>query len=269
MSQFGFDIIRSNEGACLATRYFEMAELKLLVDAVQSSKFITEKKSEELIEKLNQFSSQYESKQLNRQVFVRNRVKTMNESIYYNVDAIYQAMELNRKIGFLYYNWNEKKEMEPRRNGRQYVVSPWFLQYEDEKYYLIAYDDKATKLKHYRVDKIKQVELLSETRTGREQYEVVSQSSYQQQFIHMFQGENATITLHCENELANVIVDRFGKGVWMHPIDEEHFSTSFDISVSSSFFGWLASLGTKAEIKEPLWVREQYYKHLDAILRRK
>ncbi len=146
----------------VVNRPFELAELKLLVDAIQSSKFITERKTNTLIKKLEKMISKYETMKLQRQVFVSGRIKTMNESIYYTVDAIHNAIAENRKIYFQYYQWNVKKEMELRHNGAVYHISPWGLSWDDENYYLIGYDSDAETIKHYRVDKMIHIEMSDE-----------------------------------------------------------------------------------------------------------
>lgn len=267
LAEFGYDIIRTKKGAYLASRQFELPELKLLVDAVQASKFITEKKSKELIAKLSTLLSRFEAKQLKRQVFVKNRVKSMNESIYYNVDAIYNAINQNRRIAFSYYAWNVKKEMVPKKNGEGYIISPCFLQWEDEKYYLVGFDEKAGKMKHFRVDKMSMITIQEETRTGQEMFSQMDMASYGQETFSMFQGEKQIITLKLKNELAGTVIDRFGQEVWMHPVDEEHFMVVVEIMVSNQFFGWLTGLGGKAEILEPVWVREKYKMLLYDILK--
>ena len=159
---YGMDIVKNSGrsgGYTLVSRQFELAELKLLVDAVQSSKFITTKKSRDLIGKLETLCSKYEAGQLHRQVVVTNRNKTVNENIYYNVDIIYNAIAENVKIQFQYFEWDVNKEMHLRRNGKVYEVSPWLLTWDDENYYLVGYDSEADTLKHYRVDKMTDIAL--------------------------------------------------------------------------------------------------------------
>ena len=154
----------------VVSRLFELPELKLLVDAIQSSKFITERKSNVLIKKLEKLVSQYDALKLQRQVYVSGRIKTMNESIYYNVDAIHNAISENRKIRFQYFQWNVKKEMELRHNGAFYHISPWGLSWHNENYYLVGYDTESAKIKHYRVDKMLRIQMTEEEREGKELY---------------------------------------------------------------------------------------------------
>lgn len=258
LEAFGFDIIRTRQGAYIGSRLFELPELKLLADAVQSSKFITEKKSAELIDKLSMLLSREEQKQLKRQMSVTNRTKTINESIYYNVDAIQEGMSRNRQISFVYWNWNEKKEMVPRHEGMRYQVSPWILRWENEKYYMVAYDEVSQGMKHFRVDKMLQVEVLPKEREGRKLYETMDVATYGTEYFGMFQGKRETVTLKVENTLSGVMIDRFGKDVWMHPIDDAYSTAMVDVAVSNRFYGWIIGLGGKVRIEGPRWVKEEF-----------
>lgn len=263
---FGVDIVKVPRGVYLASRQLELPELKLLVDAVQSSKFITEKKSGELIDKLTMLLSAYDRDQLKRQVFIKNRVKTMNESIYYNVDAIYEGIRDNRKIAFVYWKWDHHKEMITKHDGRQYIVSPWLLVWEDEKYYLVGYDERDEKIKYFRVDKMQQIMVREEKREGTELFEQMDLQALKNQTFGMFQGRRETVTLQMENDLAGVAIDRFGKDVWMHPMDEEHFRIVVDVMISNQFYGWITGLGGGAKIIGPDWVVAEYRKLLAGLL---
>ena len=232
-------------------RAFELPELKLLVDAIQSSKFITEKKSNALIKKLETLVSKYDAQKLQRQVFVSGRIKTMNESIYYTVDAIHNAISENKKIKFQYYQWNEKKEMELRHNGAWYHISPWGLSWNNENYYLIGYDSEEEKIKHFRVDKMLHIKRLKESREGKEHFKKLDMADYAKKSFGMFGGKERTVKLLVKNNLAGVIIDRFGKDVMMIPADAEHFTVSVDIHVSRQFLGWVFSLGENIKISGP------------------
>ena len=224
-------------------RAFELPELKLLVDAIQSSKFITEKKSNALIKKLETLVSKYDAQKLQRQVFVSGRIKTMNESIYYTVDAIHNAISADKKIKFQYYQWNEKKEMELRHSGAWYHISPWGLSWNNENYYLVGYDSEEEKIKHFRVDKMLHIKLSNESRDGKEHFKKLDMADYAKKSFGMFGGKERTVKLLVKNNLAGVIIDRFGKDVMMIPADNEHFTVSVDIHVSKQFLGWVFSLG--------------------------
>ena len=247
LSVLGIDV----EGEPVGNRYhyhvvnraFELPELKLLVDAIQSSKFITEKKSNALIKKLETLVSKYDAQKLQRQGYVSGRIKTMNESIYYTVDAIHKAISENKKIKFQYYQWNVKKEMELRHNGVWYHISPWGLSWDDENYYLVGYDSDAEQIKHYRVDKMLHIKLSNESRDGKEHFKKLDMADYAKKSFGMFGGKERTVKLLVKNNLAGVIIDRFGKDVMMIPADNEHFTVSVDIHVSKQFLGWVFSLG--------------------------
>ena len=235
----------------VTNRPFELPELKLLVDAIQSSKFITEKKSNELIKKLENLVSKYEARELQRQVYVSGRIKTMNESIYYNVDAIHTAIAENKKIKFQYFQWNVKKEMELRHNGKYYHISPWGLSWDDENYYLVGYDSQADMIKHYRVDKMLKIKVESARREGRNKFEKIDMAAYAKKMFGMFDGEEQNVEILCENGLAGVMIDRFGKDVPMLKVDEEHFRVVTKVAASNHFIHWVMALGSGAKIVGP------------------
>ena len=255
LKDFGFDIISEKVGRnCyyhLGSRDFELPELKLLVDSVQSAKFITDKKSKVLIRKLESLVSKHEAKQLQRQVFISGRVKTMNESIYYNVDKIHEAIGSGHQIRFKYFQWNTKKEMELRHDGKWYQISPWALMWDDEYYYLVAYDMEDEKIKHFRVDKMLQIEHTSEPRLGKEFFKQFNMAKYSKSLFSMFGGSETTVTLVAANHMVGILIDRFGKDIDIIPIDEGHFRTRVNVTVSSHFLGWIMSLGKDIKIVAP------------------
>ncbi len=246
----------------VVSRTFELPELKLLVDAIQSSKFITERKTNELIKKLEKLVSKYDAMKLQRQVYVSGRIKTMNESIYYTVDAIHNAISENKKIKFQYFQWNVKKEMELRHGGAYYYVSPWGLSWDDENYYLVGYDSEAEMIKHYRVDKMLHLSMTDETREGKEFFKKLDMADYAKKSFGMFGGKEQQVKLQVENSLAGVIIDRFGKDVMMRPLDEKYFIANVDVRVSNQFLGWVASLGDGVKIIGPDEVVEQMKKEI-------
>lgn len=230
---------------------FEIAELKLLVDAIQSSRFITEKKSNELIKKLTSMASVYEASQMKRQVVVHDRVKTMNESIYYYVDDVHRAIAENRQICFEYMKWNKDKELE-RRREEPYVVSPWALTWDDENYYLIAYDEAADSIKHFRVDKLKSIRILDKTRAGKERFSEFNLAKYSKMSFGMFGGKPTRVRIAFCDELAGVFIDRFGKNITIRPSKKTGWSeTSVDVAVSDHFLGWVFALGSQVKIMGP------------------
>ena len=247
----------------VVSRPFELPELKLLVDAIQSSKFITEKKTNALIRKLEKRVSRYEAMKLQRQVFVSGRIKTMNESIYYTVDAIHNAISENKKIRFQYYQWNVKKEMELRRDGAWYHISPWGLSWDDENYYLVGYDSDAG----YRVDKMLHIRMSDEPREGKEHFRKLDMADYAKKSFGMFGGKERKVKLLVDNSLAGVIIDRFGKEVMMIPADPEHFTVNVTVMVSSVFLGWVFSLGERVKILGPEEVVEKMREEGERLVR--
>lgn len=248
-------------------RPFELPELKLLVDAIQSSRFITEKKTNALIRKLEKLVSKYDAQKLQRQVYVSGRIKTMNESIYYTVDAIHNAISENRKIRFQYFQWNVKKEMELRHGGAWYHISPWGLAWDNENYYLVGYDSDAGRIKHYRVDKMLHIRISEEEREGREHFQKLDMADYTQKSFGMFGGEEQTVKLLVDNNLVGVILDRFGKDVMLIPADEGHFTVNVDVHVSGLFLGWIFSLGEQVKILSPEGVAEQMKLEAERLMR--
>lgn len=248
-------------------RQFELAELKLLVDSVQSAKFITTQKSRELIEKITGLASKYEATQLNRQVYMAERIKTKNEGIYYNVDAIYNAIAENVKITFQYFQWNIKKQMELRHDGALYQVSPWALSWDDDNYYLIAYDEKEEKIKHFRVDKMLHIEMTEEKREGRWVFKEFDIAVYARKMFGMFDGEEEMVKILCYNSLAGVMIDRFGKDISLIPVDEEHFSVTVRVAVSRQFLSWVMALGEGAKIIGPDVVVEQVKTEVERLVK--
>ena len=261
LRQYGMDIIGTQEDRTyyyhVGNRQFELAELKLLVDSVQSAKFITAKKSEDLIKKIEGFASKYEASQLHRQVFVAGRVKTMNESIYYNVDRIHTAIAENSQITFQYFRWNVDKKMELRHDGALYEVSPWSLTWDDENYYLVAYDSTKGMIKHYRVDKMLHIKSTGEKREGRLVFHSFDTGAYAKKMFGMFAGQEETVRIECKNELAGVMIDRFGKDVPIIRKDDEHFTVNVKVAVSKQFLAWVIALGDGVKIMEPASVVEQ------------
>lgn len=252
---FGMDIIGEQRNKTyyyrVGKRDFELAELKLLVDSVQSSKFITAKKSNELIKKLENLSSKYEASQLQRQVYVDGRIKTMNESIYYNVDKIHAAIGANVKIKFQYFQWNVDKKMQLRKNGEFYCVSPWALSWDNENYYLIGFDCEACIIKHYRVDKMLKIDLTEEKRAGKELFETFDVAVYSGKMFGMYDGEVQVVKLECENRLAGVIIDWFGKDVQLKRVDLDHFIVNVEVAVSQQFLAWVVGLGRGVKVIGP------------------
>ena len=268
LCDFGYDIVqvhsRLGGGYYMAGREFELAELKLLVDAVQSSRFLTMKKSRSLIRKLEQMAGKHDAGKLQRQVYVAGRIKTENESIYYNIDTIHRAIQENRQIAFQYLDWNLKKELVPRVNSER-TVSPWALIWQDEYYYLAAFDSRDGVMKHYRVDKMGRAEVLKTARAGMEQFARVDLAAYTNQIFGMYGGDEETVTIQFPDRLIGVVLDRFGREADIRQLPEGFFRIRAKVTVSGQFFGWLTGIGKDAVIVSPVSVREQYRRWLEGI----
>jgi len=239
----------------IASRDFEMPELKLLVDSVQASKFITRKKSMELISKIERLTSRENAKQLHRQVFVTNRVKAFNEQIYYNVDKIHEAIAANREITFRYFNLDVNKKKVYRKNGELYTESPVSLTWDDENYYLIAYKQKYGRYVHYRVDKMESIEISDTERVLPEQE--FDLSAYSKTVFSMFNGEQTEVSVRFTNDLVGVVFDRFGMDIPIIKDRAGHFVCRLKVAVSPQFLSWIISFGKRAEIVAPQEVRKQ------------
>ena len=250
----------------VVNRPFELPELKLLVDAIQSSKFITTTKSRELIHKLESFVSNHDARKLQRQVVVIDRNKTINETIYYSVDMIYAAISSNVQIRFQYFDWDVHKQMKLRKDGAFYEVSPWLLTWDDENYYLVAYDFQAGILKHYRVDKMLRLSLTDDVREGKECFDKLDVAAYSKKTFGMFAGEEKTIQLLCDQTMTGVIIDRFGSDVAIRPKDDTHILVRVNVAVSPQFYGWLSGLSGKVCILSPSEIALDYQKYLQNIL---
>lgn len=254
LREFGIDIEvkrEKNTQYYIAARDFELPELKLLVDAVQSSKFITARKSASLIQKLESLVSKYEANQLQRQVHVSNRIKTMNESIYYAVDSIHEAISDNKQISFKYFDWTPEKKKHLRHGGKLYIVSPWALMWDDENYYLVAYDAAERDVRHYRVDKMTGIAVRDVSRDGAENFKNFDMGIYSKKTFGMYRGNEETVTIRCENSLAGVMIDRFGADLTMYVVGDEHFEIAVKVYVSPVFLSWFMNFGAQVKIMSP------------------
>ena len=258
LTDFGLDILRAPGrpgGWYLASREFELAELKLLVDAVQSSKFLSERKSLDLIRKLETLASVHEAGTLRRQVVVTGRVKSMNESIYYNVDLLHQAIAENSQVRFRYFDWGVDKQR--RFRGGQRTASPYALIWDSENYYLLAHTE-AHGLTHFRVDKMAGIALTGEARIQTAETERLDLAVYGKQVFAMYHGEPVTVRLRFETALSGVVIDRFGKDQSLIPDGDEHFTVSVQVQPSPVFYGWLLSFGSRVQILSPQPVIAEY-----------
>ncbi len=270
MKDADFDIIcreGKDSGYYVASREFELAELKLLVDAVQSSNFVTQKKSADLIKKLESLCSRHEAKQLESQVTIFNRSKTPNERIYYNIDKIHSAIFHNRQITYQYVQWTMDKKQVARHDGEYYIVSPLRLIWDDENYYLIGFDEKSRVVKHYRVDKMSNTVIQEDARSEEALEEKIDAAAFSKKTFGMFSGNDIKVEFQGRKNVAGVMLDRFGTDVWMHPIDEYTFSARVMVTVSPQFFGWVTAIGKDLQITGPENVKQAYREYIQDIMK--
>ena len=282
LQEYGLDIIgpqgREREYV-LASRLFDPDEVKLLVDAVHASKFLSEAKTRTLVGKLKTLCSKHGAQSLQRQVIVSNRVKSMNAKMQYNIDPIHMAIAQNAQISFLYFDYvigrNYVKERHYMNKKERYIASPWAMVYTDENYYLLAYHDG--KLKHFRVDRMEDVRIVTAEqgevkvivpREGREEFEKKDMSAYTNYTFSMYGGEIVPVTMVFQNRMLNTVIDRFGKEVLAIPEDKTHFRITVPVAVSQQFFGWVFGLGKAVRIVGPDAVVEKMKKALSDITER-
>lgn len=253
--KLGIEIIKEKVGKetyyHVGSKDFEVAEVKLLIDAIQSSKFITEKKSNELIKKVKGLLSHHQAAKLQRQVFVHGRIKTMNESIYYNVDTLHTAIAENSRIQFQYCGWYPNKKLVPLNGGAFFTVSPWALTWDDEYYYLVAFDHYEEKIKHYRVDKMANISLLNEARGGQGHFKSFDVAAYSNVNFGMYHGDVKKVHISFPDYMVGVFIDRFGTDIPIRPAGEKRSKVIVDVAISKQFFGWIASLGRWVKIESP------------------
>ena len=257
LQDYGVDIVSvpgKNGGYYIASRNFELPELKLLIDAVQSSRFLTERKSRELIEKLCKECSVHEAKLVRRDVLVSGRVKSMNETIYYNVDAIQEAIGQNRQISFRYFDWNLDGTRKYRE--KDYVASPYGLCQDNENCYLMAFSDRHG-ITSYRVDRMADIQLLSEIRSPCPELTGKNLVEHANRLFQMFSGDAVDVKMRFHRSLVNVVIDRFGRDVMLIPDGEDHFVFTARIAVSPLFLSWIIGFGNKAKILHPASVEEK------------
>ncbi len=264
LQEDGLDIINDQHGYYVGSRQFQLSELKLLVDAVQSSKFITQRKSDELIAQLAALSSEHEEAELRRQVHVAGRIKSMNETIYYNIDSLSSAIAQRKQVSFRYFNWQVSFEGSSRfvksfrREGARYRTSPWALFWASENYYLVAYDEDSGTPRHYRVDKMEDIRTEREPRLGTDVLGDFDPAEYSREVFGMFGGEARSLIIRFKEQLAGVVADRFGLDVFVSSDSPGWFRARVEAVASPQFFGWLAALEGGAEIAAPDDIRDEY-----------
>ena len=266
---FGLDI-QSRKGKVpgwfVGEREFELPEVKLLMDAVQSSRFITQKKSDALIRKLEGLASSHQAGQLQRQVYVSGRIKVMNESIYYNVDKLHSAIAAQKAITFKYFDYDIQRRKVFRQEGKRYVVSPYGLIWNSENYYLVAFHHAYREMRHYRVDKMTEIVVTSLDRDGKDQHPDFQLAEYGQKHFGMYGGQEVRVTLRGRKDKAQLVWDRFGQDIILVPDGEEHFTVTLPVVISPQFFGWLLGLDGSVTLAGPREAVAAYRRRLNAAL---
>lgn len=270
----GVDIVRADQknlGFYLGQREFELPEIKLLMDAVQAARFITGKKSRELVGKLASLMSRAQADALLGSVFLEDRAKCMNEQIYYNIDHICEAIRLGRQIAFKYCEYDLMKHRVERRGGEEYTASPYALEWNSDAYYLISRVGTLEKFTHFRVDRMKDIRVLEERSLpytdfyddGR-----LNLADYGIRAFSMFEGPVESVQIRFKNHLITAVIDRMGSGVRVTPDDTGWFTVHMDLVVSPGLTAWLAHFGGDAVIVSPQSAREQVRKTLKDMLSR-
>lgn len=252
----------------LLSRDFDLAEIKLMIDSISSSKFLTVEQTRTLIKKLEKLCSDYEAKQLHRQVIVAGRVKSLNTGVHNNVDYVNAAIEDNKQISFKYFDYNLRKQRAYRKKGERYVISPFALVYSDENYYFLGFDAEKQEIRPFRVDRMENVAVEALDRVGQETFDKIKIEDYQKYSFSMFCGEREAVTMVFQNRMMNAVIDRFGSDIHARKVDNNHFEITVSVAVSQQFFGWVFGLGKMVRITAPESVKEQMKKALMDIVER-
>ena len=251
------------QGYRIIDREFQLHELQLLIDSVQSSKFVTQKMAKELTDKLKKQASRFDRVTLDRRTYVANRVRSMNDSVFYHVDDLHAAIANDWQISFKYFTYDLQKKKKYYKRGAFYKASPYALLWNDDNYYLLAYE--GGKMKQFRVDKMDNIRVDYEKREGKEAFKALKLTDRSLKVFSMFGGTEENVTMHFSNHLTGVVIDRFGRDVMLLPVDEHHFSVSVKVEVSPQFFGWVCGLGKGVRIVSPAAVVEQMGEYVKEI----
>jgi len=265
LEEYGLDIHRHKmQGYKVVKRTFTLSELQLLIDCIQSSKFITQAKANTITKKLKEQTSYHNRATLERQNYVINRIRNMDDSIFRDVDKIHAAISAKRKIGFRYFTYDlEKEKFYRKKDG--YIVSPYALMWNDDNYYLLAYDSEQEKMRHFRVDKMERIRKVDELLDGQDVFQRMNISERKIQQFSMYGGIEERVVLRFTNDLVGVALDRFGKDIPIEPSGEKHFITRVSVEVSPQFYGWLCGLGDRVKIVAPESVAQKMNEHVAKI----
>lgn len=277
LNNAGYEILSSRTGKShdyrlVGGRNYQLAEVKLMVDAIQSTRFITHKKTAELIKKLEKEVSVNQAKELQRSVYIEKRSKSDNETIYYCIDKIHRAIQNRKQISFNYYEWIVTNTVpytaisQPKKDGKLYILSPWCMVWDDEKYYLIAYDSEAEKIKHYRVDKIKNVEILDDDCCGEDAFKDFELSTYVKRTFGMFGAKTAQeVKFIIPDYLISPVIDKFGTDYILKRIDDNKCEITVQVHISPQFYGWLFGLGEDVVLTSPEHIVKDFRKMVKRI----
>lgn len=269
LRSFGFDIIKYDRRPTqygLASRVFQEQELMLLADAVQSSRFLTKKKSDALVDSISKLGSRYMADGLKKRIHIEGRVKSQKESEFYDIDTIQRAFDAKKKIEFKYLKYDENKKLVPQKDNRTYVETPVQLMYMDDQYYLISWNDAHEDFTTYRVDRMQSIELSSTDATRNEKIANFDVAQYQQRVFGMFKGRVTRATLRVSAEVMNSVIDRFGKDVTSTSTGDGYAKVTVDVMDAPTFYGWLATFGSNISIESPSSLRQSYLDHLQSII---
>ena len=269
LDALGFEVIKLDTrptSYTLGERIFEFAELKMLVDAIQSSRFITAEQSRKLIAKLEVFAGARRKAELSRAVVVEDRVKTVNRASLYSIDCIHAAINGSSRLSFTYFDYGADKKQVLRHGGAPYDVAPKALLWSDDNYYLVAYDEAEGVIKNFRVDKMLKTSLVDKRPSEAAVSAVVDPASYSRRIFGMYGGEDTLVTLEFDERLVGAIIDRFGKDISIIPVGDR-FRTSVRVMVSPTFFSWVFSFGGGVSVASPEGVREAYRSRLKSSLK--
>jgi len=267
LRDFGLDIASQrgrDSNYRLLSRPFELAELKLLVDAVESSRFVTTKKTRELVNKLASLTSRHQAQALQHQLIRTGKVKASNEAVLYTIDTIHQAIDQDRQISFRYQELTIDKQVRFRRGGERYHVSPLAMTWDDENYYMIAHYERYGHLSQFRIDRMNDVQVSHQARVHLDH--TFDLGDYVRSTFGMFSGETEDLEIRFDQDLVQVVVDRFGQNIAIHKVGDHAFSVNLKVVVSPSFWGWLFQFGDKARVISPATAVAAYCEHCQAVI---
>lgn len=270
LREFGYDVQKYHRRTVeygLASRDFEDGELRLMADAVQSSKFLTKRKADKLVNEIAKLGSMQLADDLRKRIHVEGRIRSQNESVFYNLDAIQRAITAKKKVEFQYFKHDEAKNRVLQHNGEKYCETPVQLVYMDDCYYLIAWNDKHAGFANYRVDRMLRINVSTQEATRNEQIATFDVAKYQQRVFGMFSGEAVQVTLTVKASAMSAVMDRFGKDVASTPSGEGECRVSATVMEAPTFFGWLTQFGSDVVIEAPQSLRRSYADYLQAILK--